>query len=108
MINQGETIEIKYVRIESKDNNMFYLPAFVACKSASIKRAIAQFKLTNFTEVVYNMKLNYEKKVLNEICDYLNYKYYNEEVSKEKPEAFDISNDFYALQILLCCKELEI
>lgn len=107
MINNGDSTEIKYVKIKTKDNFSFYLPSFVANMSPKLKNEINKFRITNVNDTVFEYKLNYRKAVVDEVTDYLNYKYYYEEISKQQPLQFNVSDEL-SLEILLCSKELGI
>lgn len=55
------------------------------------------------------MNLDFDKETLNIVCDYINYKYYNEEILKESLiiKKFDFPIE-YSVSVLLCSKLLEI
>lgn len=109
MLDSNLNEEFKFVLIKSKDDHKFYLPYKVALKSKKIEEDIKKYKLNHLIKECYEMNLDFDKETLNIVCDYINYKYYNEEILKESLiiKKFDFPIE-YSVSVLLCSKLLEI
>lgn len=106
MFNTNDQIDVNTIILVSKDGHRFYLPTKVAVKSPKFKSDLNIFKQENVNESKLFIPVNYSKEIVNIISDYLNHKYYFEEISKEiKTVEFNFPEE-YSLQVLICSKEL--
>ena len=109
MLEANMNEEFKFVLLKSKDDHKFYIPYKVAIKSKKIEEDIKKFKINNLVNEVYEINLDFDKETLNIVSDYINYKYYNEEILKDNLiiKSFDFPIE-YSVSVLLCSKLLEI